>query len=209
MVTWRLRQALPPSPPYGRVTRNAQCGPHPARHSVSSCLGFTGEVSLVAPWPLPPYCIPTPDSSTSGLPGTVPWPQTWLVPGSCDKILWDGAMESAGGATRGAPTRLERSPCPTGQALSVCLSLSMLALGPIKATALRTDQGLLTVSGSWLHDRHCSIWNMVSGDWPEPQELPAKNFGHSPPCHPSGITTLAQGRPTAPQSTWLLTRVWH
>ena len=117
-----------------------------------------------------PYCIPTPDSSTSGLPGTVPCPQTWLVPGSCDKILWDGAMESAGGATRGAPTRLERSPCPTGQALSVCLSLSMLALGPIKATALRTDQGLLTVSGSWLHDRHCSIWNMVSGDWPEPQD---------------------------------------
>lgn len=87
--------------------------------------------------------------------------------------------------------RLEQSPCPTGQALCACLSLSMLELGPTKAAALRTDQRLLTVSGSWLHDRHCSIRNMVSGDWPEPQELSAKNFGHSPPSHPSGSTTLA------------------
>lgn len=105
--------------------------------------------------------------------------------------------------------RLERSPCPTGQALCACPSPSMLELGPTKAAALRTDQRLLTVSGSWLHDHHCSIRNTVSRDWPEPQELPAKNFGHSPPSHLSGSTTLARGRGTAPQSTWLLTRVWH
>lgn len=36
VVTWWLRQALPPSTPCGCVTRSAQCGPHPAQHRVSA-----------------------------------------------------------------------------------------------------------------------------------------------------------------------------
>lgn len=58
----------------------------------------------------------------------------------------------------------------------------MLALGPIKATALRTDQGLLTVLGKLAsRPSTAASRNTVSGDWPEPQELPAKNLATALP----------------------------